>query len=429
MRTRWLNLWDDVLDEFWLWPTLMTFGAAALFFITLTIDRRVAAENVWWQFDGGADGARALLSTVAGSVITVAGTVFSITIAALTLASAQFGPRLLRNFTHDTGNQLALGTFVGTFTYCILVLRTVRSVEEKVFVPHLSVWLGVSFGFASLLVLIYFIHHVSSGIQAPKIAATVGRDLEESVHSIFPSQFGKAAANAKLPDFAGAATVTAPQSGYIQAIAPHQFLASLARHDVAVHLEHRPGDWVVRGETLLRVFPAPANEKALARELHDCIIIGDRRTRTQDIEFLLNQLVEMAMRALSPAINDPFTAIACLDWLGSSLCLIARHGIPSPLRADEEGKLRIVADPVTFDGLCDAAFHLIRQYGNGSAAVLIHLMETFTRIAHAATAQEHRAALCRHAEMCERAKTSLGEPNDRADLEHAYAAFLKAKGS
>jgi uncharacterized membrane protein len=176
--------WDRLRSSYWFIPSVMALIAISLSFATIAADTKFRDDMLreqGWIYTGGAEGARAVLSVIAGSIITVAGTTFSITIASLSLASAQFGPRLLHNFMRDTGNQVVLGTFISTFLYCLLVLRTIRGLEDNTYVPHLSVTLGVALAVASLGVLIYFIHHVAESIQVAHIIHVVGAELNDSV--------------------------------------------------------------------------------------------------------------------------------------------------------------------------------------------------------------------------------------------------------
>ncbi|RJQ83634.1 MAG: DUF2254 domain-containing protein, partial [Desulfobacteraceae bacterium] len=194
MRMHLLKYWERVRSSFWFVPAIMACGSVALVFVTVAIDERMTGswlQGISWVYTGGAEGASAVLGTIAGSMMTIAGVVFSMTLVALTLASSQFGPRLLRNFMSDTSNQVVLGTFVATFLYCLLVLRTIRHTEEDAFVPHLSVTLGVLFAIVGMGVLIYFIHHVSVSIQADEIVARVGAELIEGIERLFPEQIGR----------------------------------------------------------------------------------------------------------------------------------------------------------------------------------------------------------------------------------------------
>ena len=190
MKTWLMNYWESIRANFWFVPTVMVAGAVALSLVTINLDK-VAAYDNWiatlgWTFTRGPEGSRAVLSTVAGSMMTITSVTFSITIVALQLASSQFGPRLLRNFMRDRGNQISLGTFIATFAYCLLILRTVNGTEEQRFVPHISVTVGLLMALTSLGVLIYFIHHAAASIQAENVIANVGRDLDQAIARLYP---------------------------------------------------------------------------------------------------------------------------------------------------------------------------------------------------------------------------------------------------
>ncbi len=194
MKSRLLKYWDLIRSSFWFLPSLLASAAIALAFATVALDGAVTYQ--WLQtwnlaYTGGAEGASLVLGTIAGSMITIAGLVFSMTLVTLSLAASNFGPRLLQNFMRDTANQVVLGTFVATFLYCLLVLRTIRRADEGAFVPHLSVTLGVLLAMVSIGVLIYFIHHVAVSIQADEIVTRVGADLLDRVERLYPQQFGE----------------------------------------------------------------------------------------------------------------------------------------------------------------------------------------------------------------------------------------------
>jgi len=416
----------------------MAGAAVALALVSVTVDKPVAewlALNFGWTFTGGAEGASALLGIVAGSMITIAGVVFSMTLVALSLASSQLGPRLLRSFMRDRATQVVLGTFIATFLYCVLVLRTIRRADEIAFVPHLSVTLGVLLSVASVGVLIYFIHHVSVSIQADEIAARIGKELIERIDFLFPEQIGRGAPRIPTePPEAGffeafdreARPVGADGDGYLQFIDAEALLALAMEEDLVVRLERRPGNYVVASCPLALVWPGSRVTDRLTDQVQSLFVLGHRRTSDQDLEFGVNQLVEIAVRALSPGLNDPFTAITCVDHLGSALCRLATRDIPSTYRHDPQKQLRVIAPATTFPEVMDAAFNQIRQYGRSSAAVTIRLLETIAVVAGFVHRPEDRAALLRHAEMIARgAREGLPEDEDRRAVEERCQAVTQ----
>jgi uncharacterized membrane protein len=434
MKVYLLQYWDRLHSSFWFVPAMMAAGSVGLVFATVFVDERVVGEwwdkNLSWMYTGGAEGARAVLGTIAGSMMTIAGVVFSMTLIALTLASSQFGPRLLRNFMRDTSTQMALGTFVATFLYCLLVLRTIREAEENGFVPHLSVTLGVLFALVSMGMLIYFIHHVAVSIQADEIISRVSAELIAGIDRMFPEKMGTgepgiAAAAADIPESfeREARAVVSRRDGYIQFINADALMRVAAQDDLLLLMEQRPGHYVSAGSCLVRVWPGDRVTDELADQINDAIILGNQRTAAQDVEFALSQLVEVAVRALSPGVNDPFTAIRCLDRIGSALCRLAGRVTPSPYRHDKKDKLRVIAPPVTFPAVVDAAFNQIRQNALSNAAVSIRLLETITAVAACARRPEDRAALRRQAEIITRgARSGLPELEDRRDVEDRFQA-------
>nr|MBA3387048.1 DUF2254 domain-containing protein [Chthoniobacterales bacterium] len=341
-----LSAWLERLrTSYWFIPTLLAAAATALSFLTVHADTLMNAKWVrvtGWIWAGGPEGARTVLATIAGSTITVAGVVFSVTIVSLTLASSQFGPRLLRTFLNDRGTQLVLGVFVSTFLYCLLVLRTIRGTDAANFVPFLSVTVGLLFAVASVAFLIFFVHHVSTSILADNLIARVATELREGIDRLYPEDAGRGGVRDAEPTeddlpprFAEEAeAVAAKASGYIDAIAMENLLALAKEEDLILRLCHRPGDFVAEGATLVWLWPgAKSNEKIRAR-LCSAFYFGKERTRTQDLEYSIGQLVEVAVRALSPGINDPFTAMTCIDWLGDALIRLAGREIPSAWRYD-----------------------------------------------------------------------------------------------
>lgn len=413
--------------------------AIALSLLTIRLDQTSQSNvigQISWAYSLGPNGSRAILSAIAGSMISVATTAFSITIVALQLASSQFGPRLLRNFIQDTGNQIVLGTFISTFAYSLMVLRTINGVSENEFVPHIAVTCGIGLAIASIGVLIYFIHHSAVSIQADHIIAKVGCELDEAIDRLFPTQIGRGASTyhqeplaSDLPaTFAQAACpIPAVSSNYIQAVDTDQLMQIAVAGNLLIQLQHRPGGFVVKGSPITLVYPAEAVSKKLVGQINDAFVLGSQRTDQQDVEFSINQLVEIAVRALSPGINDPFTAIRCIDQLSAALCHLAQKELPSAYRYDDADTLRVIAEPVTFADVVDAAFNQIRQYGQTSVAVTIRLLEAIAVIAPFTHTNADRAALLRHANMIEcGSQESIPQELDRNDIKERYLTVTKA---
>lgn len=433
MRVQVFKTLDRIRSSFWFLPAAMAGGAVVLAFATVALDTPVTdwlTLNWGLTFTGGAEGASSLLGAIAGSMITIAGVVFSMTLVALSLASSQLGPRLLRSFMRDTKTQMVLGTFVATFLYCLLVLRTIRRAEEIVFVPHLSVALGVLLAVVSVGVLIYFIHHVSVSIQANEIVARVGTELIEEIERLFPESIGRGAP--RIPteppdaDFLDsfdreARPIGSAGDGYLQFVDGDALMALAMQEDVVIRLERRPGHYVVATRPLALIWPGNRVTDQLVDRVNAAFALGNQRTSGQDIEFAVNQLVEIAVRALSPGVNDPFTAMTCVDHLGSALCRLAQRDMPSPYRHDTQDQLRVITPVFTFPDVTDAAFNQIRQYGRSSTAVTIRLLETIAVVAGSVHRSENRAALLRHARMIARgAGGGLPEDEDRQEVEKRF---------
>lgn len=411
-----LRVWDSLRSGFWFLPSLMAGGAVGLAFATVALDEKVSDEwlrGLGWVYTGGADGAAAVLQTIAGSMITIAGVVFSLILVALSLASSQFGPRLLRNFMRDTATQSALGTFIATFLYCLLVLRTIRRATDATFVPHISVTIGILFAIASLWVLIFFIHHVAVSIQADQLVARVGRELLHSIDRLYPHDSAPTDAapstdrriDAVVPGVFDreARAVNAPSDGYLQIVDIDALMGVAQAEDAILRVERRTGEYVVSGTALVMVWPGPLLTDDVADRIKGAFALGSRRAPTQDLEFTILQLVEAAVRALSPGINDPFTAIAAIDRLGSALSRLAVRDSPPTAHLDGDHRLRLLTRQITFPQLMDTAFNQIRDYGRSSTAVSMRLLETLAVVATFVQRSEDRAAVQRHADMIVRA--------------------------
>lgn len=393
MKERLLSVWDAIHTSFWFVPCVMALAALLFSLGTVAFDQRSTsiqfANSLGFVWSGGAEGARSLLSTIAGSLITVAGVVFSITIVALTLASSQFGPRLLRNFLQDTGNQITLGTFIATFLYCILVLRTIRSPNEGGFIPFFSITCGLAFCLASLGVLIFFIHHVAISIQAENLLARVGQELSAGVIGHFPEtgslQDQEVARRSFDQHLAQLRRVPIPSDrcGYLQRIDRDTLVSRAQKDDFWIAVKKSPGDFVITEEVLADIWIRPGKESAVLNvtTLNKHFVLGQQRTESQDVLYGARQLSEIAARALSPGINDPYTAIGCIEWMSVALSIIVRRSPAPQLIADGEGTHRLLETTPTLETMCSAMLEPIIAYGLSSALVARQVINSLCRVA------------------------------------------------
>ncbi|MGZ6562274.1 MAG: DUF2254 domain-containing protein [Solirubrobacteraceae bacterium] len=426
---------EALRTNLWLVPTIEVVVAVALYFGTHALDKAALSGSITlpsWMTFGTADAARQILTTLAAAVITVVGIVFSITIVTLTLASTQFGPRMLRNFIRDRGTQFTLGTFVATFVYATLVLISIGPGSRgKNFVPHLSITTAVGLVTLSMAVLIYFIHHIAVSIQLPHVIASIAKDLSRAIDAEASDDRVSLESGPSVPELlrrmtdAGGA-VPAPASGYLQFIQHETLIALAAEKGAVIRLLHRPGHFVVRGHPLATVWP-PGAADAVSRALRVAHITGSNRTLAQDLAFAVDQLVEIAIRALSPAVNDTFTALTCIDWLGESLCKVTTLWLPLRVHRDSHGYVRVITAHVSYARLIERAFEKIRQAGREMPAVFIRQLEALSKIAQHTTTEEQRALLLEQAGLIlEASEQSVSQAADRADVQRAYDAVAAA---
>lgn len=415
MNASLIKLIQDIRGSYWFLPTWMALAAIGLSFVTYYIDSVNGAE--WlrpyeWLYYNQADGARATLTTIAGSMITVAGVTFSMTMVAVSFASAQFGPRLIGNFMRDRGNQITLGTFISTFVYSLLILRTVRGPGEDggadaltAFIPNLSVLTAIVLALASVAVLIYFIHHIPETINIGNITANLGRDLRRSVQALYPeesaaeseSEHANRSAATEIDADSPAEAIEAIADGYLQAIDRNALLEIAREHDVVVRIQYRPGDFVVSGAVLAQVRPEATVDEALERRIRSCFALGLERTSTQDTLFLADQLVEIMVRALSPGVNDPFTALNCIDWLRAALHELARREIADTACFDDDGKLRVLVHPISFERFASAVYDQSRQYVSADLNAALRMMSSIAEVGVATAKSDQRKILMLHA--------------------------------
>jgi uncharacterized membrane protein len=427
---------ESLRTNLWLLPTIEIVLAVALFVGTYALDRAAYDGTIHlpaWIFAGSADAGRTIVTAIAAAVVTVVTLVFSITIVTLTLASTQFGPRMLRNFIRDRITQFTLGTFVATFAYAILVLASIGSAHHDALVPRLSITTTMALAVLDVAVLVVFIDHIAKSIQLPQVIASIARDLSRAIDSELvgipappivepgPSlvELGR-----RLDEESG--VVCAPDSGYLQFVRLERLIDVAARDDSVMRLLHRPGHFVVAGQPLADVWPADAAPR-MARALGGAHATGSYRTLAQDLSFAVDQLVEIAIRALSPAVNDTFTALACIDWLGDALCKIADRWCPQTVHRDAAGHVRVITVAISFRRLVERAHEKIRQASRAMPAVMIRQLEALAKVMPHTTSAPQREVLLAQAEMILRvSEESVPEEADRADVRRRYELVLSA---
>lgn len=421
--TRLKKVWLDLNSSLWFLPALMVAGAIALAVGLIEADGLIGERWLarWPRlFGAGVEGSRGMLSAIAGSMITITGVIFSITIVALALASSQYTPRILRNFMRDRTNQFVLGFFVGVFAYCIVVLRTLRSSDEGRFLPSLAVLAGIALALASVGVLILFIHHIVTSIQANTIISTAARETIAVVRKLFPQELGDEADEAPEA-FAGEGwqPIASVRTGYIQSVDADGLLEFARSRKVVVRMECGIGEFIVEKAPLVSLRPTSPLDAGAVAELRALYSIGDFRTIEQDAGFGIRQIVDIALKALSPGINDTTTAVTCVEYLGAILAAAAAQRMESPSRCDGE-TLRVLARGLTFERMTAEACDQIRGSAKGNVAVLIALLGALGTTAKQTRNTARQRILRQQVELvAELADTSLATAYDRAQVDVA----------
>ncbi|WP_191600817.1 DUF2254 domain-containing protein [Marinomonas algicola] len=384
--TKFAPIIEKARASFWFVPSFMVLfsiwlAIGSIYIDAAYIDHIEPNLPIIYRLD--IDAIRSLLAAIAGAMITVTSIAFSITIVALTLASSQFGPRLLRNFMMDSGTQVVLGSFISNFLYCILVFCALSFQEPYAFKPGVTVVIAVLMTCISVGVLIYFIHHVAKSIQADVVIDDVYQELKRGIKNLEPSinQQAKTGVNdetieANLTQRTQQKNVLASCSGYVQTIDHSALIALAADSDILIECLFRPGDFAVKNAVLAIIHSNNVADEKVTQLATKQIVLGGYRTPVQDPEFAIHQLVEIALRALSPGINDPYSAITCVDKLNSVLCDLTKINFPNKGNYDPKNRLRLVCKVLTFDDIAKAAFDQIRQQAKSNVAVTIRLLES-----------------------------------------------------
>ena len=426
MLNRILPLWQRLTGSLWFIPSLIVVAAAILAVALIEgqayVDRE-ALKNFPRIFGASADSSRSMLSAIAGSMITIAGVTFSITVVAVSQASNQYTPRILRNFMRDRPSQVVLGVFVGTFVYCLIVVRTIRGDDELRFIPSIAVLGAFVLAVIGIGFLVYFIHHIASTLEAGSILARVGQETVDAVDRLFPSELGNEAEEVP-PDVPNTwQSVRATSTGYIQSVDSSGMLRLACDDDLTVRMDRGVGEFVVAHTPLASVSGATSRGK-LEERINDLFTISTFRTVYQDAEFGVRQLVDIALKALSPGVNDTTTAIMSVDRIGAVFVRAANRRIEHPHRMND-GRLRVIARGPTFASLLKTGLDEIRQNATENVAVLGRMLSVIEEVLTCTSDAGRRAHLRRHAELIHRTAVSNVEvQEDLHDVHERYARIL-----
>ena len=400
--------WDRLKVSFWFAPVVMSLAAVLLAWAMYWVDSHIPNETLQdsrFILSGTPGEIRTMLISLASTVLATAGVVFTLLTLPLSTVAAQYGSRLLRVFLGDRTTQIVLGTFVATFVYCLAAALSIPPASVQPEGPQITATVGLLLVLATFSSLILLVHHISTMLQAPKIAAAAGAELLDVVLSEIPEVMsidGREGGSETRPDSLvekDAYPVRVNQTGYIQYIDPQYMLTLAQEKDLVVRLLRKPGHLVWREARVALVWPAARVDEELDRQIRKAFRIGNGRTPTQDVAYAVNQLVEMAVRAMSPAINDPFTAMTCLDYIGEGLALFIQQGEKSPYYYDQDNRLRLVLEPVTFAELLSGAFDMLRHASCDNASVLLHMLEVIDAIGQEADSPKSRQELLRHVSL------------------------------
>ncbi|MDY0064738.1 MAG: DUF2254 domain-containing protein [Steroidobacteraceae bacterium] len=436
LRNRLNAGWRRLNGSLWFVPGCIAGGAAVLALVMLELSEPPGTElakafprtALGWA----AEGSRSMLATIAGSIVTVAGVTFSVMVVAVAQASAQFTPRVLRNFMRDRHSQVALGVLAGVFVYALIVLRTIRGEGEQQFVPGPAVTVALLLAIIGVGFLVYFIHHIASTLDPGRILASVHDETVEAIDKLFPQTLGARAPAASVAkasyrlDQRTWRTLGSRRTGYIQYIDEDGLLEFAREHDAVVRMERAVGQFVTHGAALASFSSADASadEDDLAREIGRHYVVDSYRTVHQDVGFGVRQMVDVALKALSPGVNDPTTAVSCIHYLTGVLSSLAARRIPSPYR-EVDGELRVVALGVQFDELLHEAFDEIRRSASENARIQLRLLDALEWIAAAAPHDQRRKAVLQQIDLVEEVAHKQPIESERDALR---AACKRARG-
>ncbi|MDP9072193.1 MAG: DUF2254 domain-containing protein [Actinomycetota bacterium] len=426
-------LTEYIRGSLWFGPTVAVLGAVVVGVLLTHVTPPEGSLLASFAFPGDAEGARGILRIVATSVITVVTLVFSLTVLTLQLASQQFSPRLLRTFLREKSNQAVLAVFLATFSYAMVVLRAVRSGsgrDEEV-VPGLAVTVAFLLVLASIAAFVAFIDHIAQSLRIDTLLKQVEKDTRSAIDHQHPAPCRPGADGATPEPPGDAVPVAAGGSGFVTALAPDALERLALHHDVVLALGPKVGEWVVEGCPLVLAWPSqddepPPEGPALAEGVNDAVTIAFERTMQQDIAYGLRQLVDVAVKALSPGVNDPTTAVHAIGHLASILCVLAQRDLSPLVRKDEDGVVRVAVATHDLQTYLDLACRQIRLYGARDSVVAVQVLHLLRDVGRCATRDEHRRAVRNQALLVvAAAEREIMEPHDMDAVREAATPWRR----
>jgi uncharacterized membrane protein len=414
MTTRLEQYWQQLRESLWFVPGLMVLSSFGLAYGLIELDLHTPWNTLKpfpLLFGSGTEGSRAMLTAIAGSMLTVAALAFSLTLSTITQVSSQYSPRVLRNFMRDRVNQIVMGYFVSVFTYCLIVLGTIRSTDEGKFVPPTAVLAGLILALGGVAALIFFIHHISESLQTGTIVRYIYTETTAAIDRLFPDRLGEPVENPAqvenslklLNEKATWCTVRAKQAGYLQQINSDGLLDWATHHKAIIRIEQEVGAFVSEDTSIFRV--------CLDKERHDdekesvdvdsllrFVSVGRHRSIEQDVAFGIQQLVDIALKALSPGINDTTTAIMAIDYLSAVSERLTKRQFPARLRSDKE-QVRVFVKAADFSDYIQLAFDSLRISAKGNFAVFVRLMRALSAASTVTTATDRKSVLDQQARL------------------------------
>lgn len=427
-------IWERLQTTIWFIPAVLALAGVVLAVLLVNLDLRTDFSGWPWLdiFKIGTTGVRQVLSVTTGAMMTITGVVFSISVVTLTLAANQFGAKILRNYLSDSRNKVVLGLFVGSFLYGLVVLASIDS-DSGGQVPTLAFMTSLILTLIAVVALIYFIHNISTSIQADRLIAVIGANLSNTVIDTLSAP-GEDPDTALLREKWGLAVhgnagvpVCADYSGYVEYIDYDTLIDLARRSQCVVEIHIRPGAFVIQGNPVATIRYLGADTALTAADVNRHISLGPQRTNVQDLEFAIMQLLQIAQRALSPGINDSLTAISCIDWMSAALARMAERRFQAEYLTDADGVVRLRIHAFDFAGATDAIFNPLRQNARGNEMVTIRLLETIGAVMQVSCDRTYLEELRRHADLIIRtARANFPDADDITETERRHTDCMAA---